>query len=78
MLSADSLTNNMELGRVIEVYPDKRDYVRKARLRLKNRELLRPITKMRLLIPAEKSATKTIPPRFKTVAEKDKDQSLKS
>ena len=78
MLSTDSLTNNMELGRVIEVYPDKRGYVRKARLRLKNRELLRPITKMRLLIPAEESATKTIPPWFKTVAEKDKYQSLKS
>ena len=78
MLSTDSLANNMELGRVIEVYPDKRGYVRKARLRLKNHELLRPITKMRLLIPAEESATETIPPWFKTVAEKDKYQSLKS
>ena len=36
MLSIDSLTNDMELERVIEVYPDKRGYVRKARLRLKN------------------------------------------
>ena len=74
MLSTDSLTNDMELGHVIEVYPDKRSYVRKARLRLKNRELLRPITKMRLLIPAEESATETIPPWLKTVVEKNTDQ----
>ena len=77
MLSTDSMTNDMELGRVIEVYPDKRGYVRKARLQLKNRELLRPITKMRLLIPAEESVTESIPPWLKTVVERDKDQSLK-
>ena len=78
MLSTDSLTNDMELGRVIEVYPDKRGYVHKARLRLKNRELFRPITKIRLLIPAKESVTESIPPWLKTVVEKDKDQSLKS
>ena len=78
MLSTDSMTNDMELGRVIEVYPEKRGYVRKAQLRLKNRKLLRPITKMRLLIPDEESATETILPWLKTVIKKDKDQSLKS
>ena len=78
MLSTDSMTNDMELGHVIEIYPHKRGYVRKARLQLKNHELLRPITKMRLLIPAEESATETIPLLLKTVVEKDKDQSLKS
>ena len=77
MLSTDSMTNDMEPGRVIEVYPDKRSYVRKARLQLKNRELLRPITKTRLLIPAEESITESIVPWLKTVEEKDKDQSLK-
>ena len=78
MLSTDPMTDDMELGRVIEVYPDKKGYVRKARLQLKNRELLRPITKMRLSIPAEESATESIPQWLKTVVEKDKDQLLKS
>ena len=44
------------LGKVIEVYPDSKGLVRSVRLRVKNNELVRPVAKVKLFLPDERSS----------------------
>ena len=54
-------SKELDLGRVVGVYPDRKGLVRSAKLRIKNGEIIRPIVKMKWFVPAEETVRGKVP-----------------
>ena len=48
-------SKELDFGRVVGVYPDRKGLIRSAKLHIKNGEIIRPIVKMKLLVPAKET-----------------------
>ena len=56
-LTDDPNSNSLgHLGKVIKVYPDSKGLVRSVRLRVKDKELVRPVAKLKLFLRDERSS----------------------